>query len=402
MIRIIGFTLTTLSAAIVSFVVGYFFIPFTTKLNSFLLSLSKFITYITDISSFQTFIGLCTAIGSLATFGTLVYLILQNKEQKAHESKQVKMWSEQNEMLSFQKYQTHRVEFFNLISSIENRYNGIFIVKHKNRLYSRLFPKNSLVNIKYNYENEILCSDNPFLIFEDVVDAYKNETKILKLISDCQLSRVDALGVNKAVYELDLCTCKLLNLFELECILTPKLGFIHDGDFVVMDGLFPFRQIDRLISIINEIRQFANMAPYYGTGTGTGTGFYSPVESAEKVIPFYLNKNNNSTREVYGASLIVTLLDLQKLIKSLSDTNLSGCIASHIKPLDFFGYKALQDNFNHDPELVTSELRIRVKKLTISCAEEIDKYPIAQTLLAKIGFELDTVNPIINKTTETA
>ena len=398
MVRIIGFVLIMISAAIISFVVGYFFIPFTTKLNLFLISPSQLITYITDIISFQAFIGLCTAIGSLATFGTLVYLILQNKEQKSHESKQVKMWNEQNEMLSFQKYQTHRVEFFNLLSSIENRYNGIFIVKNKNKLYSRLFPSNSLVDIKYNYENEILCPNNPFLIFEGVVDTYKNETESLKLSSDCQLSRIDALDVNKAVYALDSCTCKLLNLFELECVLTPKLGFIHADDFVVMDGLSPFCQIDRLISIINEIRQFANMPPYYGAGVG----FYSPLESAQKIIPYYLNKNNNSTRDVYGASLIITLLDLHKMINYLSDTNLCGCITSHIKPLDFFGYKALQDNFNHDPKLVANELRIRMEKLSIDCAEEIEKYPIAQKLFVKIVSDLVTVNPIRKKTTETA
>ena len=396
--RTISFFLILISAAIISFVVGYLFIPFTTKLNLFLTSSSQFMTYVTDTISFQAFVGLCTAIGSLATFGTLVYLIRQNKEQKSHESKQVQMWNEQNEMLSFQKYQTHRVEFFNLLSSIENRYNGIFIVKNNNKLYSRLFPRNSLVDIKYNYESEILCTDNPFLIFEEVIDTYKKETKVLMLSRDCQLPSFDDLDVNKAVCQLDSCTCKLLNLFEFECILTPKLGFIHDGDFVVMDGLSPFSQIDKLISIINEIRQFSNMPVYHGVGTG----FYSPLEPAEKVIPYYLNENNNSTREVHGASLIVTLLDLQKMINYLRDANLIDCIASHIKPLDFFGYKALQDNFNHDPKLVANELRIRMNKLSIGCAEEIEKNPIVKELLAKIVSNLDSVSPITGKTTETS
>ena len=48
-----------------------------------------------------------------------------------------------------------------------NQAGGVFVFKNKNKLYCRLFPKNSFAKIQFNYGKEILCYDNPYLIFED-------------------------------------------------------------------------------------------------------------------------------------------------------------------------------------------------------------------------------------------
>jgi hypothetical protein len=374
----------------VGFALGYLFIPFINdnELNTLLLVSFKYLNDISNIMTSQNIIGFFTSLGSLATFGTLVYLIMQNKEQKNHQSKQVKMWDEQNEQLSFQKYQTHRAEFFNLISSIEVRNNGVFVVKHKNKLYNRLFPRNSFVDTRFNYDNEILCTDNPFLVQETVLDEYQKETNILKLNDDECLS-LEFKNIENAVYKLDLCTCKLLNLFELECIETPKIGFVHAGDFVVMDGLSPFRQIDRLINITNEFRQFANMPPYYGTKTGNS--FYSPLIVAKKVIQYYMDENNCTSRSVYASGLTMLLLKIHETIGLIGDEKLKGLITSFIQPMDFLGHNSLLNNFNYDIKSVTIELRSRLKKLNVSCAVEVEKDTALKTLLAKIDTDLNAM-----------
>ncbi|WP_305817921.1 hypothetical protein [Photobacterium leiognathi] len=376
MFKVIKFLFITVIVAITSFTVGRYIFPF-------LIELSNLISAIT----FQNIVDLCTAVGSLATFFTFIYLILQNKEQKAHEEQQIKMWNEQNEMLCFQKYQTHRTEFFNLITSIEERYEGIFVVKHKNRLYRRIFPRNSFVSIQYNYESEALCADNPLLAFERLVDRYKQETAILKLKKEeLQTSKITDENIRRAVYELDLCTCNLLSLFELECVLSPKLGFIHDGDFVVMDGLSPFSQIGKLIDIANEFRQFTNMSHYYGTGGG----LHQPLVVAKNVIPYYLNKDDYTSRTIFGDNLIVLLLELHEIIESLDD-ELAHIIISHIKPLDFFGYNSLLNNFDYSIEMTANELHSRVTKLLTYSKSEIENDPQNHKKLIKLSSKLEKV-----------
>lgn len=382
MIKAIQFTIIILSVAIVSFAVGYFILPLS-------LPPSKLVNHLLSATTFENIVGFCTAVGSLATFGTLVYLILQNKEHKAHEAQQIKMWNEQNEMLCFQKYQTHRDEFFNLIDSIEARYEGIFVIQHKNRLYRRLFPRNSFVGTLYDYENETLCTDNPFFAFESVVDEYKKETSVLKLKEkELRASEIADEAIRNAVYKLDLCTCKLLNLFELECVLSPTLGFVHDGDFVVMDGLSPFMQIGRLVDIINEFRQFANMPPYYGKGGG----FHQPIAVAKNVIPYYINKNEHSSRTIFGENLVVALLELQEIIESLDGRELEDMVISYIKPLDFFVHKSLLNNFDYNIETIANELCSRVEKLRVSCKDEIDNHTEINSKLIKLASDLKIIS----------
>ena len=373
-------------ASLIGFVLGYLLIPIIDELSTLLFTLSILISHVSDRMTFEKLIGLCTAVGSLATFGTLVYLIIQNKEQKAHESKQVKMWDEQNEQLCFQKYQAHRAEFFNLISSIEERYKGIFVVKHKNKLYKRLFPRNSFMVTIYNYEREILCSDNPFLIYENVVDKFNKETNILKLNNDESRS-LEPKDIDNAVYKLDWNTCTLLNLFGLECIETPKLGFVYDGDFVLMNGLSPFSQIDKLMSIANELRQFANMPPYYGTRIGNS--FYSPLVVAKKVIKYYMSKKNS--RKIYGSNLIEILLNVYEIIDLTDDETLKELIMDYMQPMYFLGHNNLLNNFNYNIESVTIELHSRLEKLNTACADKIEKDTRVKLLLAKAYRDLSAI-----------
>jgi hypothetical protein len=389
MLKIIKFMFHFVSASLIGFILGYLVIPIFDVLSTLLLTSSILLSHVANFMTFDKVISLFTAVGSIATFGTLVYLIIQNKEQKAHESKQVKMWDEQNEQLCFQKYQAHRAEFFNLISSIEERYKGIFVVKHKNQLYKRLFPRNSFMVTIYNYEREILCSDNPFLAYENFVDKFKKETNILKL-NDDESRLLESKDIEDAVYKLDLSTCKILNLFGLECTETPKLGFVYDGDFVLMNGLSPFSQIDKLMSIANELRQFANMPPYYGTRMGSS--FYSPFVVAKKVIMYYMSETNITSRRVYGSGLIMVLLDIYEIIDLSDDERLKVLIMDYMQPMDFFGHNNLLNNFNYNIESVTIELQSRLEKLNTDCADKIEKDTRVKLLLAKVYRDLDAMS----------
>ncbi|MGY3946291.1 hypothetical protein BJP24_13425 [Aeromonas allosaccharophila] len=336
----------------------------------------------------KSVLDIIEASGSLATAFTLVFLFYQHVQLKIRQDKQEKnqqdMWREQNETILFQKYQMHRAEFFNLVDAIETRYKGKFIFKNKYRLYRRLFPHNTFSNIIFDYECKTLGSDNPFLVFEEVVDNHSREAKVLVDTSILPDSNIDR--INKAVYDLDLCTCKLLNLFELECIVTPSIGYVHDGEFVVMNGLAPFEFIDRLISIANEFRLFANMKPYHGS---THIGFYSPLSVARKVVSYYLS---NGFREINSAELIDILFDLDDLVDSLRDSILFNAMVTIVKPLDFLDHMALENNFKSDSKKITYELRGRFDSFLGACKDDFEKQPLDKVRLIDFSLKLTRVN----------
>lgn len=87
-----------------------------------------------------------TSIGSLATAFTLGFLVWQNSQQAKRldkqEEHQLNMWEEQREMLVFQKLQTHKGMFNDLLNEIEHDLD----VKFDDRLglYRKIFPNNDL------------------------------------------------------------------------------------------------------------------------------------------------------------------------------------------------------------------------------------------------------------------
>lgn len=335
----------------------------------------------------ESVLNIIEASGSLATALTLVFLFYQHVQLKTRqdqqEDNQREMWKEQNEIILFQKYQTHRAEFFNLVDAIENRHRGKLIFKNKNRLYKRLFPLNSFSNTDFNYEDDTLGADNPLRIFEEVTDRFSWVAKVL--VDSPILVDGNSDELNKAVYELDLCTCKLLNLFELECIVAPSTGYVHDGEFVVMNVLSPFEFIDRQISIANELRQFANMKPYYGS---TRLGFYFPISVARKVFSYYLN---SGSREVNGVELLTILFELDDVIDSLRDGDLLKAIVVHVKPLDFLDRSALESNFKCKPRKIIDELRGRFESFLEYCKVDIEKHPFDRKRLAEFSLSLSLV-----------
>lgn len=90
-------------------------------------------------------------LGSVGTISTLAFLIYQNTSQakeirderakrEAHEAKQQNMWNEQREMLIFQKLQTHKSLFNDLLDELEKRFCITFF--DRTGLYKKIFPSN--------------------------------------------------------------------------------------------------------------------------------------------------------------------------------------------------------------------------------------------------------------------
>lgn len=106
-------------------------------------------------------------LGSVGTISTLAFLIYQNTSQakeireerakrEAHEAKQQNMWNEQREMLVFQKLQTHKSLFNDLLDELESSYTVTFI--DRSDFYKKIFPDNNFYSFSVDCDSvNVLC-----------------------------------------------------------------------------------------------------------------------------------------------------------------------------------------------------------------------------------------------------
>ncbi|GGA98183.1 hypothetical protein [Agarivorans gilvus] len=95
-----------------------------------------------DWANFGSFLaGIYTAIASFGSMGTLIFLIYQNYSEKAVQDK---LTLSKIELISFEKYQMHRMLFDKLLDELESEGNISFHIVDRYDLYRKIFPKNTL------------------------------------------------------------------------------------------------------------------------------------------------------------------------------------------------------------------------------------------------------------------
>ncbi|WCP69933.1 hypothetical protein LYZ37_18160 [Vibrio tubiashii] len=134
------------------------------------------------------------AFGTICTLGFLINQHSQlreeqkkeREEREAHEKKQLEMWVEQKERLSFEKFQTHKTMFNGMLKELEKKFEGEFSFYDIDGLYEKLFPANSFLccQPKIYLGSE---SENRAGSLKDALDAY---TFLNKNLDDCHKSSV--------------------------------------------------------------------------------------------------------------------------------------------------------------------------------------------------------------------
>ncbi|AIW21159.1 hypothetical protein F0267_14080 [Vibrio coralliilyticus] len=111
------------------------------------------------------------SIGSIATAGSFIYIIVDNrkirkaqKEQEhrqiEHEKKQQDIWSQQYSTLNLQAYETHFKQFEQRLESLVKQHNNVYRFNNPFELYKQLFPSNSLesgIELKKTKSNLLTC-----------------------------------------------------------------------------------------------------------------------------------------------------------------------------------------------------------------------------------------------------
>ncbi|QXI26514.1 hypothetical protein [Pseudomonas vanderleydeniana] len=107
--------------------------------------------------------GAFTLLGSVTTFGTLVFLLIQQRRneenQRAQETqrqeaqdKHDKVISRQLEAQTFEQYLKHREVFFDRLESLEATFNHTVRFTNKDALYQSIFPRNCPTHCSYDVD----------------------------------------------------------------------------------------------------------------------------------------------------------------------------------------------------------------------------------------------------------
>lgn len=210
--------------------------------------------------------SLGTWAGSIATVGTLVFLIRQNielrkqqekqqKQQNINEEKQHEMWKSQNEMLTFQKYELHYKMFNEMLDRIEveNRFRGVYVFRERSSTYQKLFPFN---NISQCTSDLSQISDVSSHSLNRVVDLLKKISSESTKISNTEPNEADiSFELNKYLFTLT--TILGITLKEPNQVGSIRLGnFEHNAFFNIPRAL---ECLFALFEITNEIRRFSHL-----------------------------------------------------------------------------------------------------------------------------------------------
>lgn len=98
-------------------------------------------------------------------------LKVERDKREEHERKQQNMWQEQNEHLSFKKFQTHKTMFTEMLHELENKFKDEFYFYDIDGLYEELFPKNGFLSCQtiVNLES---AGENRAGSLKDALDGY--------------------------------------------------------------------------------------------------------------------------------------------------------------------------------------------------------------------------------------
>ncbi|MFA0233615.1 hypothetical protein [Vibrio sp. 10N.222.55.C7] len=180
----------------------------------------------------------------------------ESKKREEHEKKQQKMWAQQNEMLTFQKYEAHFELFNKLLDRIETeeRFRGIYVFPERTRTYAALFPNNNLSHCEFDFSSQTENHNSLQTIESIMADVVKYAT----VLSTEKVDKKDAL--------LKFTAC--LNLWANTLGSRLKENDIPGSYGVGTIAAYRFFNISRglscilaLCDITDELRRFANIQP---------------------------------------------------------------------------------------------------------------------------------------------
>jgi len=230
--------------------------------------------------------SLGTWAGSIATVGTLIFLIRQNIELSKRQDEQQKkqentvrmqqgLWEKQIQSLNVKAYHSHQSEFIEVINSIERRYSKYFFSFNKKDFYNEVFPNNSRNKIEYE--------------LTDLDDKHPLKRSIV-YFEHC-ISELIILQSSKAHFEM---INNVFFNFSYSMHMIP-IARKEAGEITINDKTINIFKVTNLVmelsDVMNQIRDFCELKYYHKQ---SNTPFYSSL-IIENLLHFYSTTPQNSS-----------------------------------------------------------------------------------------------------------
>ncbi|GLO16053.1 hypothetical protein PPUJ20028_46390 [Pseudomonas putida] len=104
-------------------------------------------------SSFGSLLsGVFMVASTCATLATLMFLAHQNKQIQDSNRKQQEVTDKQLAAVNFEQYVNHRRYFMERLGELQSAFGNRFVFEDADELYSKVFPRNSPINLEFTAE----------------------------------------------------------------------------------------------------------------------------------------------------------------------------------------------------------------------------------------------------------
>ncbi|AZL86166.1 hypothetical protein EIJ81_08195 [Aliivibrio salmonicida] len=272
-----------------------------------------------QIGDAATWLAAISTLG--AAIGTIGSLIMLNRQHNQNVIHQKRVWKKQEESLDFARYREHKVQFEQLLDTLEDKHSDFYVFKDRTKLYLNLFPNNSprneLATFKYKLTRADLMKQHP------LDAAWKNIDKVDRilrthgqgrLIIDENGERLEKFPNPLPIHQIEHSIFNTAGSLGLRCNRIPQTGDLVNTDEVFASVFDTMLMRSHSADIFESLNEFCGLESPRERGV-----IYSPIDLGFQLLNYYKREDTPEYNSIIsGHYRIVTILfELDRLVKLL-------------------------------------------------------------------------------------
>lgn len=271
-----------------------------------------------EIGDTATWLAAISTLG--AAIGTIGSLIMLNRQHKENVALQEKVWKKQEESLDFARYRDHKMQFEQLLDTLENKHKDFYVFANRAKLYSRLFPNNSPRNEFSNYKYKLTIADlterHPLKI------AWKNIDKVDRILRTHSLVRLVKNGTDEdfetypnpiPIHQFEHPIFITARQLGLKCTRTPRTGDLINTDDVFASVFNPIIMKMHSEDIFESLNEFCGLDSPRTQGVG-----FNPLTIGFELFYYYRREDVPEFNSIAHGhyNIVDVLFKLDRFVKS--------------------------------------------------------------------------------------
>ncbi len=260
-----------------------------------------------------------------AAIGTIGSLIMLNNQHKQTVKHQEIVWRKQEESLDFARYRDHKKEFEQLLDTLEHKHNKFYIFRDRAKLYSALFPMNSLRNDFSDYRYKLNTGD--LTEWHPLRVAWQNIDKVDRILRTNGSGRFIQLQHEEQfieypnplpIHQIERAIFNTTRILRLQSTRAPKTGDLVNTDDIFANVFDPMLMRDHTVDIFESINEFCGLESPRSEGV-----MYNQLSIGFELLRYYMRDDTPVYNKIiYGHyNIVAILLELQRVTNLLPQTH---------------------------------------------------------------------------------